>query len=71
MGVHIDWLDLVGSQVRVQKEGRTIRTGRVEDVAVSAGLLWLEADGIESRALFGDALGHKILPVPEPVGSQP
>ena len=47
MGDHADWKDLAGRQVHVQKEGRTIRTGYVEDVAVTADALWLEAYGVE------------------------
>lgn len=58
-----NWKDLAGQQVRVQKEGRTIRTGYVKDVAVSADALWIEADGVEPRALYEKAQGHVVLPV--------
>jgi hypothetical protein len=49
MGDHADWKDLAGRQVQVQKEGRTIRTGYVEEVAVPADALWLEAYGVEAE----------------------
>ncbi|MBE4719325.1 hypothetical protein DAD99_14550 [Pseudarthrobacter sp. AB1] len=49
MGEHADWKDLAGRQVQVRKEGRTIRTGYVKDVTVTADALWLEAYGAESR----------------------
>ena len=52
MGDHADWKDLAGRQVQVQKEGRTIRTGYVKDVAVTADALWLEAYGVEPRTLY-------------------
>ena len=45
MGDHADLKELAGRQVQVRKEGRTIRTGYVEDVAVTADALWLGAYG--------------------------
>lgn len=36
------WKDPAGSQVQVQKEGRTIRTGDVKDVVLTADALWQE-----------------------------
>lgn len=49
MGDHADCKELVGRQVQVQIEGRTIRTGYVEDVADTADALWLEAYGVQPR----------------------
>ena len=63
MGDPADWKDLAGRQVQVQKEGRTIRTGYVEDVAVTADALWLEAYGVEPRTLYEKARGYTALPV--------
>ena len=63
-----DWKDLAGRRVQVQKEGRIIRTGRVKDIAVTADVLWLEADGVEPRALYDKSLGYRILPISEPLG---
>jgi hypothetical protein len=64
MGEHAGWKDLAGRQVQVQKEGRTIRTGYVKDVAVTADALWLEAYGAEPRTLYEKAQGYTALPVP-------
>ena len=61
MGDHADWKDLAGRQVHVQKEGRTIRTGYVEDVAVTADALWLEAYGVEPRKKYEKAQGYTAL----------
>lgn len=58
---HADWKDLVGMQVQVQKEGRTIRTGYVKDVAATADALWLEAYGAEPRTLYEKAQGYTVL----------
>jgi hypothetical protein len=55
---------LAGRQVQVQKEGRTIRTGYVEDVAVTADALWLEAYSVEPRTLYEKAQGYTALPYP-------
>jgi hypothetical protein len=63
MGDHAEWKDLVGRQVRILKTGRTIRTGQVEAVTVAADALWIEAHGIEPRALYEKAQGHRALPV--------
>ncbi len=62
MGEHADWKDLAGRQVHVRKEGRTIRTGYVKDVAVTADALWLEAYGVEPRTLYEKARGYTVLP---------
>jgi hypothetical protein len=58
-----DWKDLAGRHVQVQKEGRTIRTGYVKDVALTADALWLEAYGAEPRTLYEKAQGYSALPV--------
>jgi hypothetical protein len=63
MGEHAGWKDLAGRQVQVQKEGRTIRTGYVKDVAVTADALWLEAYGAEPRTLYEKAQGYTVLPL--------
>ncbi|MNJ03881.1 hypothetical protein D3C73_1643930 [compost metagenome] len=64
MGDHADWKELAGRQVQVQKEGRTIRTGYVKDVAVAADALWLEAYGVDPRTLYEKARGYTARPVP-------
>jgi hypothetical protein len=59
------WNDLVGRLVQVQHRGRTIRTGYVEEVTEGADALWIEAHGIDGRALYEKAQGHTVLPVTE------
>lgn len=63
MGEHADWKDLAGRQVQVRKEGRSIRTGYVKDVAVTADALWLEAYGAGSLTLYERARGYTVLPI--------
>ncbi|MFD1210454.1 hypothetical protein ACFQ36_00150 [Arthrobacter sp. GCM10027362] len=67
MGSHAEWKDLVGRQVQILKDGRTIRTGHVEAVSAAAGALWIAAQGVEPRALYEKAQGHTVLPVCEEV----
>ncbi len=69
MGNHANWRDLAGRQVEVRKEGQIIRTGYVVDVAFSTDILWLEADGVNQRALFEKAMGYTICPSPTSPGA--
>ena len=69
MGNPAEWSDLVGRQVQVQQDGRTIRTGYVEAVTAAADALWIAAHGIERRSLYEKAQGHTVLPVTEHEGT--
>lgn len=60
-----EWNDLVGQQVQIQRDGRTIRTGRVETMTPAADAVWIAAHGVELRALYEKAQGHTFLPVLE------
>jgi hypothetical protein len=68
---HAEWKDLLGRQVRIQKDGHTIRTGQVEAVTVAADALWIAAHGIETRALYEKKQGHIVLPVSEQGWNRP
>lgn len=56
------WKSLVGEHVKVQKDGKLIRTGYVLDVMNSADILWLEAEGHHQRELFEKAMGYTVQP---------
>lgn len=60
-----DWTGLIGQQVQVWKDGRLIRTGFVEDVSVVADGLWLENDGLDTRAIYERANGYTVKPLSE------
>jgi hypothetical protein len=60
-----DARDLVGKMVSVEQAGTVIRVGYVETVTPSGELLWIRASGCEPRELFGSALGHSIVLLPE------
>lgn len=69
MGSYVNWAALVGRRVQVQKDGRAVRTGHVEDVTVDADALWIAAHGAEPRALYEKAQGHTVLPVSGQAGT--
>lgn len=58
-----NWDDLVGLHVRIQKGGRTVRTGQVEAVTATADALWISAQGLDSRALYEKAEGYTAVPL--------
>lgn len=55
--------ELLGQEVRIEKEGRVVRVGEVEAVTSSGDLLWIKASGCDNRALYGTALGHRVYPL--------
>ena len=57
------WDDLVGLHVRIQKDGRTVRSGQVDAVTATADALWVSAQGLDSRALYEKAEGYTVLPL--------
>lgn len=71
MASDLEWDELVGWQVQVQWEGRTVRTGCVEAVTASADALWIAAQGVDSRALYEKAQGYRVLPLRDEARKQP
>lgn len=60
-----DWQELRGRRVRIQKDGRIVRSGYVEQVTREADVLWLEGHGVHPRQLFEKAEGYSIEWLPE------
>ncbi|MFD1212240.1 hypothetical protein ACFQ36_09330 [Arthrobacter sp. GCM10027362] len=60
-----DWNLLAGRQVQIWKDGRIVRTGRVNTVTKAANALWLESHGAHLRTLFEKAEGYTACPVAE------
>lgn len=58
-----DWNLLAGRQVQIRKDGRIVRTGRVDTVTKAANALWLESHGAHLRTLFEKAEGYTAWPV--------
>ena len=57
---HDEWHLLVGAMVEVHKNGILIRSGRVDDAMPDSSLIWLAADGADTRALFNAAEGFEV-----------
>ncbi|YCK79919.1 hypothetical protein M1D89_00575 (plasmid) [Arthrobacter sp. D3-18] len=55
-----DWHLLVGAVVEVRWEGRVIRTGLVDDVTASGDIIWIAADGFDSRTMIDKREGYKL-----------
>lgn len=57
---HDEWHLLVGAMVEIHKNGHLIRSGRVDNAMPDSSLIWLAADGPETRALFEAAEGFEV-----------
>ena len=55
-----DWHLTLGQYVEVQRNGRTTRTGVVEEVMPDGSILWLAAAGVDSREMVERADGSRI-----------
>ncbi|MGO4590223.1 hypothetical protein [Paenarthrobacter sp. 2TAF44] len=57
---HDQWHLLIGAIVETYKNGDLIRSGRVDDAMSDSSLIWLAADGPDTRALFDAADGVEV-----------
>lgn len=55
-----DWYQVVGEYVQVRLGERVVRSGVVEAVTADDGILWIAANGGESRALYERAQGYTV-----------
>ncbi|MGG6383245.1 MULTISPECIES: hypothetical protein [Micrococcaceae] len=55
-----DWGRFVGAEVEIRRRGRLVRAGVVDAVAADVAMLWLAADGAESRRIFEAAEGFEV-----------
>lgn len=53
-----DWHNLIDRYVRIEKDGRTVRTGQVETATDSGDVLWVQAWGAEPRCMYAKAMGY-------------
>lgn len=58
-----DWQQLIGSRVELRLDGRTVRTGEVEDATQDSSVMWLRFDGNHGRQLVSKTDGYEVLPV--------
>ncbi|KRE71470.1 hypothetical protein ASG77_10460 [Arthrobacter sp. Soil762] len=55
-----EWIAVVGEIVEVRLHDKTVRTGRVDGVTADDQILWIAADGAESRAMFERSQGFSV-----------
>jgi hypothetical protein len=55
-----DWLPVVGELVEIRHGHQPVRTGTVDGVTADGGILWLAADGAESRSMFERSQGFTV-----------
>ncbi|MGP0222361.1 hypothetical protein [Paenarthrobacter sp. NCHU4564] len=55
-----DWAQLTGHVVEVWLKDDRIMSGVVEQAAADDSVLWLAADGAESRRLFDKSTGYQV-----------
>ena len=54
-----NWNRLVGVFVEIRCQGRTIRTGIVDDAMPDSSALWIAAHGVQPRTIYEAALGYE------------
>jgi ribosome maturation factor RimP len=55
-----DWQRAVGQHVEVQLNGKIIRAGTVEAVMPDDSILWISADGVDTREMFEKVDGNHV-----------
>lgn len=62
MQIHLlqDWHLALGHFVEVKRNGRTTRTGMVDEVMSDGSILWLAAAGVDSREMVERAGGSEV-----------
>ena len=55
-----DWQSLVGEEVTVRQNGRTVRQGVVDAVMNDGSILWLMADGPHLRQMMERDAGYEV-----------
>lgn len=52
MHLQHDWPALIGRVIDVRRDGRTIRTGRVDGTTSDGAILWISAHGVQPRTMY-------------------
>ncbi|MDI3239948.1 hypothetical protein QK292_00005 [Arthrobacter sp. AL08] len=59
MILHDDWAHLIGATVEIRRQGKTVRTGRVDHATKDSNILWLAQDGNNPRKMIDKAQGYE------------
>lgn len=57
-----DWACLDGRNVEIRREGKNVDLGKVDLVSLDGTVLWLAADGADSRRLYAKAERYEAFP---------
>lgn len=62
MSLHLqtDWKRSLGQRVEIRLNGRPVRTGTVEAVMPDDSILWIAAEGADSRKMLARADGFQV-----------
>jgi hypothetical protein len=55
-----DWLPVLGQVVDVRQGDETVRTGIVDGVTPDNKILWISADGAETRTMYQRSDGYSV-----------
>lgn len=55
-----EWNRLIGAPVEIRRNGRTVRSGTVDDAMPDSTLLWIAADACHERTLFAAAENYEV-----------
>ena len=59
-GLREDWSQLVGRTVEVWQWDKQVATGKVDQASGDDAILWLAADGNETRRLYDKPSGFRV-----------
>lgn len=62
MTLHLqpDWQRALGQIVEIRVNGRPVRAGTIEAVMPDNSILWISADGADSRQMLAKADGYEV-----------
>jgi hypothetical protein len=62
MSLHLqpDWQRTLGQDVEIRVCGKPVRTGTIEAVMPDNSILWISADGADSRQMLARADGYEV-----------
>ncbi|MBB6407142.1 prophage tail gpP-like protein [Arthrobacter sp. AZCC_0090] len=62
MDLHLqpDWQRALGQYVEIRLGGKTVRTGTVDSVMPDSSILWISAQGTDTRMMVEQARGNEV-----------
>lgn len=62
MSLHLqpDWQRALGQDVEIRVNGKSVRAGKVDAVMPDDSILWISAEGADSRQMLARADGYEV-----------